>query len=66
MTLLTPHSGDEHDIREATAELLDYEPGALRKHLFKMRELGLQALSPENLLSAFAEDAPHHYRSDPL
>jgi hypothetical protein len=39
MTLLTPHSGDEHDIREATAELLDYEPGALRKHLFKMHEL---------------------------
>jgi hypothetical protein len=39
MTLLTPHSGDEHDIREATAELLDYEPRALRKHLFKMREL---------------------------
>jgi hypothetical protein len=39
MTLLTPHSVDEHDIREATAELLDYEPGALRKHLFKMHEL---------------------------
>jgi hypothetical protein len=29
-------------------------------------ELGLQALSSENLLSAFSEDAPHRYRSDPI
>ncbi len=27
---------------------------------------GLQALSPENLLSAFSEDTPHRYLSEPL
>jgi hypothetical protein len=28
--------------------------------------LGLQALSSENLLSAFSEDSPHRYMSDPI
>ena len=32
----------------------------------KSSRSGLQALSSENLLSAFSEDAPHRYRSDPL
>jgi hypothetical protein len=38
----------------------------MRGKVFAPLNKGFQALSPENLLSAFSEDTPHRYLSEPL